>query len=183
MAVKLIGTDTAGGESSGSGYIYTNQFTCAVSGILASIKAYCLANSNVRVAIYSDSGSNTVGNLLQESASTAITSGDWRSIDLAATVNITSGTKYWLACQVATTGGIAFRFVTCVRGYKTYTYGAFPADGTDFGYADNTEVSLQGWGTSGWAHISKVLGVASASIAKIDSVPVANISKVNGVAV
>jgi len=37
--------------------------------------------------------------------------------------------------------------------------------------------------TTGWAHITKVNGVASANISKVHGIAVANISKVNGVAV
>ncbi len=149
MAVKLIGTDTAGDTAASYGYVFSNQFTCDVTGVLSSVKVHCLfTNTNVRVAIYSDNGSNQVNVLLQESASTAITTGDWRSVDLAASVNVTSGTKYWLAVQAQTNVAIAYRLVTCVRSYKAQSYGAFPADGTGFSYDTVAEVPLQGWGTA-----------------------------------
>ena len=102
MTVKLIGTDTAGDTNGYAGYAIANQFTCAQSGAFTGIKVYCLVNSNVRVALYSDDGANGLGNLIAESASTAVTANAWSAEIAVAGGDITLGTKYWLAHQTQT---------------------------------------------------------------------------------
>lgn len=149
MTVKLIGTTTVGDTNIGVNYVHACQFTCDTSGSLTSMLVYCLVNSNVRVALYTDNGSNKVGNLVAESASTAITSGAWREITVAGGA-ISVGTKYWLAIQVETAGGGAYKVTGgAPRGYKAQAYGAFPANGLDFSYDTGVLYSLQGWGTEG----------------------------------
>jgi hypothetical protein len=72
-----------------------------------------------------------------------------------------------------TGGSGVYKIYEDIFGQGVHTY-AFTS-----GYV----LSLYGTGTTGWAHISKVLGVASASISKVDGVAVANIAKIDGVAV
>jgi hypothetical protein len=64
-------------------------------------------------------------------------------------------------------------------GIDTGTRGTFYLD--DF--ASNNDGTLIGLISTGWTHIAKVKGVASASIAKVNGVAVASISKLNGTAV
>jgi len=147
MAIQLIGTDTAGDTGSIAAYLQSSEFICGASGNCTSILVYCLVNSNVRVALFGDGGSHTMGDLIVESGSEAIVAGDWRAITIASTP-LVKDTVYWLAFQCQTAGGVAFRALpnTRYRGYKAQAYGAFPADGTDFAYDDDYEYSLQGWG-------------------------------------
>ena len=145
---KLLGTDTQGTQSDCPiGVVHCSQFVCAKTGLLSELKVDCKVSSNVRVAIYSDNGSNQVGDLLAESNSTAITSGAWRTVSLLSSAFVVSGTKYWLGVQMQTAGGCGYRIVTALRGYMTWTYGAFPGTGSGFNYASDVEYSLQGWGS------------------------------------
>ncbi|MCJ7655064.1 MAG: hypothetical protein MUO97_07175, partial [Dehalococcoidia bacterium] len=149
MTIKLVGTSvTTWPYTAPVGYVHAAQYVCIAAGTLSEIKVYCKANSNVRVAIYSDSGSDTIGNLLKESASVAITAGDWRTIALPSTVELTLGTIYWLAVQVQTDGGCGYTSASQRRGYKTQAYGAFPASGSGFTIQVDTDWALQGWGTA-----------------------------------
>jgi len=171
MATKLIGTDTAGDTNCSTGYVEGSQFTCAVSGTLDTIKVYCLVNSNVRVAIYTDSGSNTVGNLIAESASTAVTKDDWRSIAIAGGA-IVAGTKYWLMAQCETTGGTSYRSLAgALDSWKAQAYGAFPANGTGFSSPSAYEYASQGWGEEVIPKTSSDTG--SGADAKVTGNPVA----------
>jgi len=146
--VKLLGTDTPGTINFPSGYVLATQYTCDATGIDSEIRLHCLVNSNVRAAIYSDNGSNQAGNLLAESNSVAITAGDWRTVALNSNVNVTAGTKYWLAVQCQTTGGVSYRDVTWQRGYKAQAYGAFPATGSGWTYDSALDCGIQGYGTA-----------------------------------
>ena len=144
---KLLGTDTAGTTNLGTGYIHASQFTCATSGRVTEIRVRCLVNSNVKAAIYSDNGSNQVGSLLAESASIAVTAGDWRTVTLNSGADVVAGTKYWPCVKIETAGGCAYRTVSVNRGYKAAAYGdSFPSDGSGFSYDTAVENSLQGFG-------------------------------------
>ena len=145
--IKLIGTDTIGDTDVGPNYVHACQFICGISGVVSLMAIYPRVDSNVRVAMYTDSGSNTVGTLIAESANTPITTGAWRYVSCAAGA-ITAGIKYWLAIQVETSGGAAY-IITGVapRGYKNQAYGAFPANGSGFSHDAGVLYSLQGWGT------------------------------------
>lgn len=148
MTTKLIGTDSTNYQwSAPVSYVHAVQYVCTASGTLSEIKVYCAVNSNVCVAIYSDSGSDTIGNLLKESASTAITALAWRTITLPSTVALTLNTIYWLALQCETEGGCSYYETTQRRGYKAQAYGAFPADGTGFTINTTVDFHIQGWGT------------------------------------
>jgi len=146
MTTKLIGPDTLGDQANlPIGYAWATQAVCTVSGELTEIPAYCFANSNVRIALYSDDGADGLGNLIAESASTPITAGGWRSVAVAGG-SVTSGKKYWLAVQVETTGGVGFAFEANYFEYVLQEYGAFPADGTSWTPSYGWTLSLQGWG-------------------------------------
>lgn len=141
----IIGTDVVGDTDAVVSYVIANQFTANTTDTMSYMKAYCRTNSNVRLAIYSDDGADGVGNLLAESASTAITSGDWRSVTVGP-VALTNGTKYWLALQNQTAGGVAYiASAGQKREYKAQAYGAFPADGTGWTADTGYLYSLQGW--------------------------------------
>jgi len=192
MTVQLIGTSTNGTTNLPIGNVFANQFVCTASGTLTEIKVYCRVDSQVRVALYTDDGSNRVGNLVAESADTHLTTVNaWDSIAVAGG-DIVVGTKYWLAVQCATAGGGSYRTATSWWGSKSQAYGAFPANGTGFGYAAPYEMSLQGWGTlAGWANIKNVrMGtgtITATDIAHIcmgtSKIDVADISDFNGIAV
>ena len=105
---KIIGTDTQGTSNLTAGYSLCQKFQASASGNCDKIEVYCLVNSNVRVGIYTDNAGSP-NTLLNQSASTAITSGGWRSITIDSTA-LTSGTYYWLACICETTGGTSNTF-------------------------------------------------------------------------
>ena len=105
-----------------------------------------MGNTNVRLAIYADS-SNTVGSLLGQTASVAVTSGGWRSVNLTASVSVTSGTAYWLAMQEESVNCCGYRQATGFNGcYKTAAYAAWPDTLSGLTYSDLWEFPLQGWG-------------------------------------
>ena len=56
------------------------------------------------------------------------------------------------------------------------------AKGYDNGYCSQFWLVID-YTTTGWTHITKVNGIASANIAKVNGIAVANIAKINGVAV
>lgn len=127
--IKAIGTTSAGTANFSTGFVRYNKFTADFSTSVTSMKVYCAVNSNVRVAIYADNA-GTPGTLLNESASVAITAGDWRSVTIP-TTSIVSGTVYWLAAQPETLGGITYVAETNLGyGYEAQAYGAFPANAT-----------------------------------------------------
>ena len=146
MTIKLFGGTNVGTTDGVPGYCRASQYTCAQTGWLTEVHVYCRANSNIRVAVYSDAA-DSVGNLLGESSSQAVTATGFKGATLASPVAVTQGTKYWLASQNTVAGGMSYRTVTWKREYKTHTYGAFPANGT--GWLVNTDLEYvhQGWGT------------------------------------
>jgi len=82
------------------GNIIAAQFTSSFSGILSNMSVYLGAvnGHNVRVAVYSDNAS-APNALLDESASTAMTTDGWQTIT-GFNISISANTKYWLAFQV-----------------------------------------------------------------------------------
>jgi hypothetical protein len=190
MAVKLIGADIAGDTGCSSGYILYVLFTCGTTGSCTSLKLYCRANSNARVAIYSNhtTGGDHPESLIVESTSQLITQTGWKGVTITGT-DLTAGAKYWLAFQVATAGGSSYTSVPgggCpIYCNQAYTYGVFPASATGGTQYTTYDISVAGWGTAagGWANIAEVSSVAAASIAERTGVALASIAEISGVAV
>jgi hypothetical protein len=109
--------------------------------------------------------------------------------------NVTSGSKQTftgLSIDVTTGDFIGFYAATGYLEASGSGYsGVWYVSGDKFGggaitytLSANQTLSLYGIGaTVGWANITKVNGILSASISKVDGIEVASISKVNGIAV
>jgi hypothetical protein len=161
---QLIGTSAASAANNApTGYRLYQRFTASGSGNVDTIKVYCLANSNVRVALYTDSGTNPA-TLLNQSVSVAITATGYKDIPIPSTA-LVSGTVYHIGEQVETAGGGSYRTGVSPARY-TYVagaYGAFPSTESVTGGSDNDiEYALQGWEASVTARQSRaLLGVGS----------------------
>ena len=145
MAAKLIGTDSNPTTNSGLGYIRYTDFTCEQTGVLTSLRVYCLVNGNVRAAIYTSVGSYAV-TLLAETGSEALVAGAYRDMALTTSVNLTAGTHYCLAVQSDTTGGNGYlESAGYKHSHELSAYGAFPATATNTA-SDAYIEGVQGWG-------------------------------------
>jgi hypothetical protein len=176
---KLIGTDAVGTQHSPDGFVQTTQYTCIATGIVSEIRLHCLVNSNVRAAIYSDNGSNKAGSLLAESNSVAITAGDWRTVALNSNANLTYGSKYWLAFQCQTVGGVSYRLTTLNRGYIAQAYGAFPSTGLNWTYDILVDYGIQGYGilTVAPSSINQLLSYGSLILTTVLSIKPSGITQ------
>lgn len=86
------------------------QTTAVASGPLSNLFVYLDATSNVsklNVGLYSDNAGHP-GTLLTQVSSTALTAGTWNTFTVP-TVNITNGTRYWIAVLGTGTGTFYFR--------------------------------------------------------------------------
>lgn len=156
---KIIGATEATTTNNSTGFIVYNQYTTGGSAYATSMKVYCRVNSNVRLAIYSDSSGHP-GTLLVESASTALTAGDWRSISITPTL-LSASTAYWLAAQCQTAGGTGYRSATGFpREYQIQAYGAFPATATPTDQ-DEYEDGMQVWGVAEADSLSQIHDLSS----------------------
>jgi hypothetical protein len=110
-----------------NGYARAFQFTASASGTVSKVGLNVrTASGNVITAIYDDS-SNSPNNLLGASASTAAASG-WNDLALTTPVYITSGSKYWLACQISASALYVYDDYGTNTYYKrSWTYGSFPS--------------------------------------------------------
>lgn len=101
-ATSNLGTTDVGGSTSTGNYqhVQANKYTASQSGTvlnlsvnMASVDSFC---PNIQLGVYADNGSGTApGTLLGKSTLSAGTAG-WNTKSLTTTVDITSGTIYWL---------------------------------------------------------------------------------------
>jgi hypothetical protein len=101
-ATSNLGNTTTGDTNSTSNYrkAQANKYTATQTGSvmsmsvnMVSVDSFC---PNIQLGIYADNGSGTApGALIGSSALTPGTVG-WNTLSLTSTVNITSGTIYWL---------------------------------------------------------------------------------------
>jgi hypothetical protein len=102
-STTTIGDSTIGATDGTGNYqhVQAQKYTATETGsilnmsvYLSSVDSFC---PNVQLGVYADNGSGTApGSLLGKSAQTAGTTG-WNTMPLTASVNVTSGTIYWLS--------------------------------------------------------------------------------------
>jgi len=92
---QLLGPADATTGTMYGGYALWNQWPASADGIVTQIRVKCNNTGNVKVALYTDSGSGNPSTLLQAvNTPTAVVSG-WNTINITATP-VASGTSYWL---------------------------------------------------------------------------------------
>jgi hypothetical protein len=144
MATKLIGATTNGNTGLVVNYCWFAKYTAIKSDLCNLLRAYCLVNSNVRMALFADSA-GLIGANLGESASLPAIAGDYRDIVIPS-IQIILGTDYWIGFQNETAGGGSYQVLPGTYGYITpFAYGPFPATGAGASYATGVEIALQGW--------------------------------------
>lgn len=77
-----------------------SQFTMPEDGILTDVSIYHVGTGNtgnLLVGVYNDNGSNAPGNLVATSALVSDTNTGWNDIALVNSIEVTAGTKLWLA--------------------------------------------------------------------------------------
>ena len=130
-----------------NGRVYASELADLpnVGDVITGGKIYVGTSSgNVRLGLYSDSGSGTPQTLLAETASTAVGSaGAWQEIDFISSYTTTSTDKLHLGLQTDSSGS-GFGYATNVslaRSEMVTSYGAFPT--TFSGTSDNTPADLR----------------------------------------
>jgi hypothetical protein len=104
----LLGTTTIGDSNFGANYVTYQRFQASGSGTINSISVYVLVSGNVKVGIYTDN-SAAPGTLIgYNNGSTAVTSTAWRNVALTNTCSVTSGTYYWIAALIDTSGASTY---------------------------------------------------------------------------
>jgi hypothetical protein len=144
--LSLLGNSDLGwNTASGAGVFYLQKFTATATGTLRDILVTSYGNTQVKVALYSDTAG--VPNALLTSAGETVIGSGWNAIPVP-NVQITSGTAYWLAFNVKDSW---IREILNGSGTvltKTGLYGTFafpdPA-GTGF-TVNNSNYGIAGWG-------------------------------------
>jgi len=122
-----VGNANTDNGASYAGNIYYGKAVAAVSGIISIMKVYAYANTNVRVALYTDDAGKAK-TLLNESSVTAVTSGQWNIVAIPPTT-VVSGTTYHIGIQCQANNGFGTKSASG-HGYQVYNWGAFPATAT-----------------------------------------------------
>lgn len=133
MAERLVGTINEGSTNTTLNYLYHARFQAIASGVGAVFKVFCLVPGNVKIAIYSDSGTYPNALLAVNNTGQAVTAG-WNNLTIP-NVNIVSGTYYWLAFITDTSGAVA-------RSANSGTYRYVAATYSTFSFADPAPVGL-----------------------------------------
>jgi hypothetical protein len=97
-------------DSNGLGAAEAFQSTAFASGSLASLSVYLDSTNTVKqltIGLYSENGGHP-GTLLTQASTTQMTAGAWNKIAVSS-VNISSGTKYWIAILGTQSGKLAYR--------------------------------------------------------------------------
>ena len=154
---QLLGATNAGNincQTGANGFSELFRFQATSSGTIQYIKVYTLVSGNVKVGIYSDSGSYPNLALAVQNGSTAVTATGWNTIALSSTATITSGTWYWLAVMTDSAGSCALRLgavlghMTNGNATGTYAQGLTSPLNNNYSGMDYQEVSIQGFSVS-----------------------------------
>lgn len=197
MTVKLIGTDSQAANAAGTtNFIHACRWAASASGVVTEIHVYVPANTSIKVGIWSDNA-GVPGTLLgKRNTSTAVTGGQWNTLTLEASVNVTSGTDYWLGVLSSEDSKSLVYDAEVSRPMKyairLYTDGICAGGDVTWLDASGYYLSYSAYGTlAGWANIKNIrmgTGVVLATdVANIrmgsGSIAVADISDFNGVPV
>jgi len=145
---KLIGADDAPGGNQGSNNFILRRYQAVATGNMAEFRVKCGVNGNVKVAIYADNSGEPGALITAMNTGQAVTAGAWRTLTFTST-NIVSGTYYWLAFNMDTTGAI--QYISGTSGtalckaatYSTFTFPDPAGSGFVYGASSN---EIAGWG-------------------------------------
>jgi len=143
---KLIGADSgdSGSNIHAANYIIFTRFQAEATGTVSEIKVKAQDPGNVKVAIYADS-SGEPGSLLNSTGSAAVVAG-WNTFALTPT-SVTSGTYYWLAVMLDTTGAAMYNNTSGVMRYKSLAFASAWPNPAGSGYSSGSfHGLLAGWG-------------------------------------
>jgi len=126
-------TDTIGGTgylAQYDNYVLWYPINASSSGCLQTLGAFIGNDGNIRLAIYSDKN-GTPGSLLAQTADTMMArSNFWQDMPVApANAVITTGTQYWLAAQIFSSGPTSYLWYggsSTIHYYLSQPYGPFP---------------------------------------------------------
>lgn len=123
-ATSSLGNATSGDTNSSSNYrkAQANKYTAAQTGSIMNMSLYMVSVDsfcpNIQLGIYADNGSGTApGALLGSSALTPGVVG-WNTLPLTSTVNITSGTVYWLGAYTNCDDTLRYTAGVGTRAYQ-----------------------------------------------------------------
>ena len=146
---KLIGTSAQHSGKTDGNRFQLVQYTAEDTGTISQIHVYSLANTSVKVAIYTDSSGEPGSLITANDSSQPVSANQWNSLSIPDT-SITEGTAYWLAVanEAADVPARETTGNSAPRRAKSITYSSFnfpPTAGS--GFASSTrELSIAGWG-------------------------------------
>ncbi len=152
----ILGCDLAqtddGGYSSGQMYLTRFTATKSFTAIGMSLSAFSGGTGKLSCSIYADKN-GTVGNLLASTNEISDPSAGWVDLSLASTIDIESGSRYWLGYWSNATGfkarhGKAGGLGSGEGLFKSQSYGAWPTmlSGVT---GKQSRASIYAWGKGG----------------------------------
>jgi hypothetical protein len=145
---KLIGADDVSGSNESAGFWLVNRFQAVTTGRITEFRVKAGASSQVKVAIYADSSGSPGARLSYNDTAQNVVAG-WNTLSIPS-LDITSGTYYWLAIVTGGAGAGQWKDQgeTAVYKYKAITFSTFtfpdPA-GTGFSATYGRDL-VAGWG-------------------------------------
>lgn len=157
---QLIGLYSTGSATMDiAGTLNLTRFQAAVSGVMSYAYVRMAVGGKIKVAVYSDSGGSP-GSLLAQSNEKTTTGNAYNKVDLTSTINITSGTYYWLAVACDTgqirVSGSGSSYTTYVY-YITYSEFSFPSTLPDYDDSLTRQLCVSGWEIAAVVIIPKVM--------------------------
>jgi hypothetical protein len=120
---KLVGADDAAGSNQTAGYFILTRFQAVASGTMNEFRLKSGVSGNIKCALYADNAGEPGALITAMNTGQAVTGGGWNTLNFTSTA-ITSGTYYWLAICLDTTGAAQW-----ISGgtmfWKTATYSTF----------------------------------------------------------
>lgn len=153
-----VGVDTTSGMgSSTANYVVIAQYTASKSGYIDHIQITSAATGLIKLAIYSDDGSDKPNVLLGETGGVGCITGLTHLIPLLSPAQVISGTKYWIA-EIQNISGVSREKYQAgpLRYYKAETFNTYtyPSTFSITGYTKNTTALHE---LAGFAPTSSVL--------------------------
>ena len=149
---QIIGSTTNGTtQAFAQSYIAIAKFVASATGTMEQLRINSFGGSNVKLAVYADNGSGTdAGTRLWVNNTGVYLAAGWNSFWVSPGLSITSGTTYWIGCNLEAADRVNYDSTGGTIAYKVadYTTVGCPADASG-GVGAAYNFAMQGWSMVG----------------------------------
>lgn len=144
----LIGINNTGNWSDTDDYIRMTRYVALGTGTIEELQVYTGNTGSFKAGIYSDNEGDPDSLLGVNNTGVSGTTSDWTTIALSSSVNVISGTYYWLAviADIDNTTKSELGSGTTIYKSQSYSSGLPSPAGTGYGTTSAREIPIRALG-------------------------------------